>query len=136
MAETEKNSATEPLFVNLIHSLAAGAMQQLGKLVHPETGRTETNLEAARLSIDLIEALERKTRGNVSDGERRLLAETLTMLRLNYVETAEAAKAKPPPAAAPEAGGAAAPNAAKAGEKPPAADGESGAPPRFHKSYG
>ncbi len=143
MSESEKNPATEPLFVNLIQSLAAGALQQLGKLVNPATGRAEANLEAARISIDLIEALERKTRGNVSDAERRMLAETLTMLRLNYVETAEAAKKTQTPAS-----GASAPGSESAAEAPktetappgeaaPKAEGPpSGEPPRFHKSYG
>jgi len=136
MSESEIPRNTDARFLQLIASWSAAALQALGKLVNPATGRTETDLEAARMLIDLIEMIERKTRGNLSDEERRALRETLTLLRLNYVETA----AEPPKAPAKEGGGpdgnapreSAKPNAAPASGEPPAPD----TPPRFHKSYG
>lgn len=136
MSDSETPQTTDARFLQLIASWSAAALQALGKLVNPATGRTETDLEAARMLIDLIEMIERKTRGNLSDEERRALRETLTLLRLNYVETA----AEPPKAPAKEGeaqGGnapqePAQPDAAPAPKDPPAPD----TPPRFHKSYG
>lgn len=150
MSDANNTHATDPQFLGLIAMWSASALQAMGKLVNPATGRTETNLEAARLMIDLLEMLERKTRGNLSDEERRQLRETLTMLRLNYVETASAA-----PAASAGAGE----SSASAGERAASSKGESAPasgpaetpsasgsstdesakdekPPRFHKSYG
>jgi len=62
------------------------AMVYLGKMVHPETGKIERNLEGARFSIDLLGMLEEKTRGNLTAEESRLLEQTLTNLRLNYMD--------------------------------------------------
>lgn len=129
MSESNNDLGTFP---QLVMMLATSAMQQLGKLVHPGTGRTEVDLDGAQFSIDVLEMLAVKTKGNLDGPETRLLNETLTALRLNYVETAQAEAAKPsaPPAATPP----------PAAETPPNTD----APPkgdeddrrRFHKSYG
>ncbi len=136
MSETENVRTTDADFLRLIASWSAAALQALGKLVNPATGRTERDLESARRLIDLIEMMERKTRGNLSDEERRTLRETLTLLRLNYVETAaEAAKAPAQGGESKEekpAADAAKPETPPASGEPPAPD----APPRFHKSYG
>ncbi len=86
------------LFSHLVMSLASSAMQHLGKLVNPMTNTTETNIEAAQSTIDVIEMLEAKTKGNLDDEEARFLSQTLTALRMNYVETTTA----PAPAPAPE----------------------------------
>ena len=122
-------------FPQLVMMLATSAMQHLGKLVHPETGHTDVDLDAAQFSIDLLEMLAAKTRGNPEPAEIRLLNETLTALRLNYVETAQAEDAKksaPPPAASTTP-----PPAAETPPKtatPPTEDEDDKR--RFHKSYG
>jgi hypothetical protein len=46
----------------------------------------ERSLEGAKQSIDLLESLERKTRGNLTPDEEKTLQEILTNLRLNYVD--------------------------------------------------
>jgi hypothetical protein len=73
-------------FLSLIFSLQAAALQQLGKLVNPLSGQVERDLVAARQSIDLLESLARKTRGNLSRDEERALQDILTSLHLNYVD--------------------------------------------------
>ena len=86
------------MFMELIMMLSSSAMQQLGKIINPMTGKTELHLEAAQATIDMVEMLEVKTKGNLDRDEDRLIKTTLTALRMNYVETA----AKPPePAPAP-----------------------------------
>jgi hypothetical protein len=70
------------------------AMQQLGKLKNPLTETIERDLQAAQNSIDLLDMLRVKTKGNLGQEESRLLTQVLQELRLNYVD--EARKAPPP----------------------------------------
>ena len=62
------------------------SMVYLGKVVHPATGKIERNLDGARFSIDILGMLEEKTRGNLTDEEAKFLEQTLTNLRLNYLD--------------------------------------------------
>ncbi len=90
------------LFVNLVINLASSVMMNLGKVVNPMTKKTEINLEAAQASIDLLDMLEAKTKGNLDADEARLLKTALSDLKLNYVETAHSSPS-PPPSSAPAA---------------------------------
>lgn len=85
------------MFMQLVIMLSSSAMQHLGKIINPMTGKTELNLEAAQATIDMVEMIEAKTKGNLDRDEERLLKNTITSLKLNYVETA----ATPAPAAKP-----------------------------------
>ena len=80
----------DALFVNLVMIFQGAAMQQLGKIASPLSGKVERNLEEARFSIDTLAMLREKTRGNLSDDLARLLDSTLLNLRMNYVEEASA----------------------------------------------
>lgn len=73
-------------FYQLVISLHAGTMQQLGKVTSPMTGKIERNIEAAKSSIDLLEMLQRKMKGNLVEGEEKILETTLFELRMNYVD--------------------------------------------------
>jgi hypothetical protein len=80
------------LLVSLVIGLAQAAYVQLGKVRNEMTGAIETNLEAARITIDTLAALEDRTRGNLSTEEAEILRRTLAELRMNYVdETKKAA---------------------------------------------
>jgi hypothetical protein len=132
----EQTPASDPNFAALVGMLGSLAMQHLGKLVNPATGKAEVHLEGAEFVIDLVESLERKTRGNRTEEEGRLLAQTLTSLRFNYVEAANAAPAAPPPDGTATPGE---PSAAPAADAPGASAGAAKPPgdeARFHKSYG
>ena len=59
------------------------------------TGKVEKDLDAARGSIDLIETLKVKTKGNVSPEEERVLVNCLSTLQLNFVEESSRAEEKP-----------------------------------------
>jgi len=75
----------------LIISHEAAAMQFMGKIAGAD-GKVEKNLEMARYAIDTLEALREKTRGNLTDEEKRLLEHTLYQLHLNFVDESNAAK--------------------------------------------
>ena len=77
------------MFVHLVLMLSSSAMQQLGKLVNPAIGKAQISLEGAQFTIDLLDALEAKTRGNLDKDEQRLMTETLMTLKMNFVETME-----------------------------------------------
>ncbi len=98
---------SQALFAGLMMSLAQSAMIGLGKVLHPATGKTAVELDAAQQAIDLLEMLQVKTKGNLEADEERALNSTISMLRLNYVETASqqpaAAPAVEPAVAAPGA---------------------------------
>jgi hypothetical protein len=79
-------SSVDPFFLQLVLSLEASAMQQMGKLQNPITGKTESNLELAKATIDMLSMIEKKTEGNLSEDEDRLLKRILYQLRMNYVD--------------------------------------------------
>ncbi len=119
MTPEEINKA---LFAQLVITLATSAMQQLGKLVNPVTHQAEISLEGAQTTIDLLDMLQAKTKGNLDKDEERMLRDSLMSCKMNFVEVMESdagkAAAEPPPPAAPEPG------------KP--ADDKG---PKFHKKY-
>ncbi len=91
----------DQLFQGLVISLAAATMQHLGKTLNPLTNKVEKNLGAAQSTIDMLDMLEAKTKGNLSDAEAKLLKNVLAELKLNYVETMNEKPAdEPKPAAA------------------------------------
>lgn len=68
-------------------SLATSALVHLGLAELPEGGgRGETNLPLARQTIDTLELLQEKTRGNLDEDESKLLQGLLYELRLRCVE--------------------------------------------------
>jgi hypothetical protein len=89
----DRNSA---LIISLVLGLVQAAYQQLGKLRNEVTGKVETHLDAARVTIDTIAALELRTRGQRSDEETQVMERALAELRLNYVDEVKKAAAAPP----------------------------------------
>ena len=84
MSDDKQNSE---LFQGLVISLAAATMQHLGKTLSPVTNKIEKNLPAAQSTIDMLDMLAAKTKGNLSENEAKLLKSILAELKLNYVET-------------------------------------------------
>ena len=86
---TEQGGPNNPVFLALVQQYQLMGLIHLGKMVHPESQKTEMNLEAARASIDILGMLEEKTKGNLTSEEDRFLQQVLTNLRLNFVDEAE-----------------------------------------------
>ena len=93
------------MFQGLVISLAAATMQHLGKTLNPVTNKIEKNLDAASSTIDMLDMLEMKTNGNLSDSEAKLLKGVLAELKMNYVETMNEKPAEPIPEKKPEQAG-------------------------------
>lgn len=81
-------------FTTFLLSLGSSVMIHLGDAPHPDSGALEANLALAKQSIDLLELMQAKTRGNLAPDEARFLESMLYDLRLRYVTKAKA----PPPA--------------------------------------
>ena len=91
MSSAEKNTS---LFFSLVMTFQTAAMQQMGKLKNPINDKIERDLQQAQISIDILDMLDDKTRGNLSEDESRLLKTILQELKLNYVDE----MSKEPPA--------------------------------------
>jgi len=77
-----------PSFAALVQTLATQAAIFLSNEKDPQTGRPLRNLDLAKHNIDLLAVLEEKTRGNLTDEEKRLLDRYLYELRMAYVGAA------------------------------------------------
>lgn len=86
MTENSKDKSTDPHFLQLVLSLEMSAMQSMGKLQNPLTGKIERNLELAKSSIDMLNMLEHKTENNLTPDEENLLRRVLYQLRMNFVD--------------------------------------------------
>jgi len=73
----------QELFTLLVNQLSAGAWSQLGKTPNPLTGKPEKNLEAAAVSVGILEALLFKTAGNLTRQEDNLLSDKVRELKLS-----------------------------------------------------
>lgn len=74
------------LFTQLIVMFHAATMQQLGKVQHPVTGKCEKDIEAAENTIDILDMLQAKTRGNLAQDEEMLLTQILQELKITFVQ--------------------------------------------------
>lgn len=140
---SDNNQSTPPdktMFINLVSMLATSAIQQMAQKPDQEKGGAEAAMQSAQMIIDMIDMIERKTKGNLDSDEERMLHDTLSSLKLAFVETSARNKSQTPaekkqePAAEktdkPEDGAAQAQD-----NKPP--DNQPGEDKRkYHKSYG
>ena len=76
----------DQLFIQLLYVFHASAMQSMGKLKNPLTDKIERDLPQAKQSIDMIEMMKEKTKGNLSKDLVQILDGFLTELRMNYVD--------------------------------------------------
>ena len=83
--EENQNLSDDALFMMLVMNFQTSAMVGMGKLINPVTQKIDRKMEEAKFSIDMLQMLADKTKGNLSDSEDRLMQKSLTELRLNYV---------------------------------------------------
>ena len=78
----EKN---DQIFLQLVYMFHTSAMQGLGKVADP-TGKINRNLEYVNQTIDLMEMLLVKTKGNISEEIEKMLTQMISELKINYVD--------------------------------------------------
>jgi len=82
------------LFMQLVMQNQQIAMMAMGKIKNPVTNRIERNLDYAKVSIDTLDMIKAKTKGNLSDYEEKFLIEALKDLKLNYLSELDKDKQK------------------------------------------
>jgi hypothetical protein len=76
-------------FYTFVLSLGSSAFVHLGDTPHPDTGQAiPANLPLAKQTIDLLEMLREKTRGNLTEEEEKFMENLLMDLRLRYISKA------------------------------------------------
>jgi hypothetical protein len=88
------------MFAHLVMQHTNMALIFLGQMPNPQTGQTTQDLDHARFFIDQLEMIEAKTKGNLDKQEEAILKQSLTSLRLAFVEAANHPQAAPSPAPA------------------------------------
>ncbi len=76
-------------FSTFILSLNSAALVHLGAETDPTTGTRSTNLPLAKQTIDILSMMEEKTKGNLTEDEKRLVTHLIYELRLLYVKQAK-----------------------------------------------
>jgi hypothetical protein len=79
----------------LISMLTTQALYALGVLQVKGQEDRQPDLEMARYNIDMLETLEEKTKGNLTEAEGTALNNTLNELRMGYVQVANRAPEAP-----------------------------------------
>jgi len=82
----EASGLTEINFSTFVISLSTQALMHLGEIPNPLEGKVERDIPVAKQMIDIISILSEKTRGNLDEGEQKLLQDVLYDLRMRYVE--------------------------------------------------
>lgn len=84
--EKASGSIPAPTFIEIVQTLAMQAMVGLGGMQGPDGQAIPANLDLAKHFIDMLDVLEKKTKGNLEENERDVLDTTLHQLRMAYVE--------------------------------------------------
>ena len=87
----EKPSPRGPLpkgdFAALVSMLVTQALFALGML-QVEGQKKEPDLELAKYNIDMLETIQEKTKGNLSEEEEKVIENMLGQVRMAYVKVA------------------------------------------------
>jgi hypothetical protein len=98
--EVERSKAgsglPEASFLGILNTLVMQAMVGLGGMAGPGGRAIPPNPELAKHYIDLLDVLDAKTRGNLTEEEKKTLDMALYNLRMAYVELMSGAGAPPP----------------------------------------
>ena len=90
--EPEEEKSHGPLpegnFAALISMLTTQALFAMGLLQMKGQEERKPDLELAKYNIDMLQVLEEKTKGNLTEEEEAVLVNTLNELRMGYVKIA------------------------------------------------
>ena len=93
--EGKKSPVGGPSFLDLVMSLQMGAMVNLGMVQAGDGRRSPVSLPDAKDSIDLLDVLKEKTKGNLTEEESGVLSEGLYHLRMAYMAAFKAGSSAP-----------------------------------------
>lgn len=73
-----------PDFSSFIFSISTTVLMDLGEIEHPIEKKMMLNLVMAKHSIDVLDMLKEKTKGNLTESEKALIENIVTDLKLRY----------------------------------------------------
>ena len=76
------------IFLTFLGGLVQQALMQFGDLPNPFSGQREVDLQGARYTIELLNVLQAKTKGNLSAEEEEALSGGIGDLKMRFVEIA------------------------------------------------
>ena len=76
-------------FATHVNSVVTQVFMALGGMEDPRTKRRYVDLDLAKYHIDTLAVLEQKTKGNLTEDEKRLLDQGLYESRMQYVHVAQ-----------------------------------------------
>jgi len=84
--EEDMAEARDPAsFISFVMSIASNAASALGMMEHPVTHQREVDVELGKHWIDILGMLQKKTEGNLTSQEKRMVEGLLADLRMQYV---------------------------------------------------
>jgi len=81
-----------PKFAELVNMIAMQAVVGLGGMTTPDGQHIPPELDLAKHHIDMLSVLEDKTKGNLDEEETKMITESLSELRQNFVMLMEQVK--------------------------------------------
>jgi len=90
-------SKKEKLFMYLVGTFQSSAWIALGKIKNPMTEKSKVNIEQASFYIDLLDMIQEKMKGNLTDYEEQMLINTVSELKLNLIDEKNISKDKKKP---------------------------------------
>ena len=69
---------------SLVSMFASACWQQMGKMPNQVDGKITKDLKSAQMTIDMLLMLKEKTKGNLTDTEKKLLEDKRNNLQINY----------------------------------------------------
>ncbi|MBN1471206.1 MAG: DUF1844 domain-containing protein [Syntrophaceae bacterium] len=86
--QTMNNEANYPPvnFTNFVLSLSTSALFHFGDFAEVEGATPQKNLQAAKQTIDILDMLHEKTKGNLDNNESSLIQGVLYELKMRYVK--------------------------------------------------
>ena len=85
MSENQLNKEDQ-LFIHLVNTFVQSAWISLGKVKNPVSDELERNLDQASYYIHLLEMLQTKMKGNLSEWEEQYILHSLSELKLNFID--------------------------------------------------
>ena len=85
MSDNQLNKEDQ-LFIHLVNTFVQSAWISLGKVKNPVSDEMERNLDQASYYIDLLDMLQTKMKGNLSEWEEQYILHSLSELKLNFID--------------------------------------------------
>ena len=89
-------AGTEMSFSSLVLSLGSTTYIYLGLTKDPHTQEYKKDFQAAQANIAILEMLQQKTEGNLTEEEDKFLRQILSDLQMQYVKNVTSSADSPP----------------------------------------